>query len=227
VHAYEAAKLRAQSLRAEYGFSTPRVRRSDLRRIYQAEAIVIDFRPGLRHLRGAYFYDEEIGPTVLLAAGLPDEPTIFTMGHELKHHFIDRSAGLGFSFCAPANQAEIMEKAAEVFAAELIYPDADFIKDCGRLGMARGGCDAAAIVRLRHETQTTLSYASLSKRATHFGFAAPGALQGVAWRKLEESIFGEPVYKRVMRRRTLRPDATSFRRGVRMRPPRVSMPPPE
>jgi Zn-dependent peptidase ImmA (M78 family) len=202
VHPYEAAKLKAQELRAEYGFSTPRVRRSDLRKIYRAEAIVIDVRPHLRHLRGAYFYDEEIGPTILLAAGLPDEPTIFTMGHELKHHFIDRPAGFGFlSFCAPANQAEIMEKAAEVFAAELIYPDADFIKDCGRLGMAGGACDAAAIVRLKRTSQTTLSYASLSKRATHFGFAQPGSLQGVAWRRLEESMFGEPVYKRVMRRR--------------------------
>jgi hypothetical protein len=180
------------------------VRRSDLRKIYQAEGIIIDLRPGLRHLRGAYFYDEEIGATVLLAAGLPAEPTIFTMGHELKHHFVDRPAGLGLlSFCASANQAEVVEKAAEVFSAELIYPDADFIADCERLDIARGECDAAAIVRLKHATQTTLSYASLSKRATHFGFAAPASLDHVAWRKLEESIFGEPVYKRILRRRRL------------------------
>jgi len=201
MHPYELAKTTARALRAEYGFTTPRVRRSELRRIYQAEGIVIDFRPGLRVLRGAYFYDDEIGPSVLIAKGLPPEPTIFTMGHELKHHFIDRPAGLLESFCATTNQTDLIEKAAEIFAAELVYPDEDFIADLEHRGIVRGECDAAAIVRLKHETETTLSYASLSKRATFFRFAPAGALDHVAWRKLEESIYGEPVYKRILRRR--------------------------
>ena len=201
MHPYELAKTTAHALRAEYGFATPCVRRSDLRRIYRAEGIVIDFRRGLRTLRGAYFYDEEIGPSVLIAKGLPPEPTIFTMGHELKHHFIDHPAGLVESFCATTNMGDTMEKAAEIFAAELVYPDDDFIADLERRGIARGECDAAAIVRLKRETETTLSYASLSKRATFFRFASPGSLDRIPWRKLEESIYGEPVYKRILRRR--------------------------
>lgn len=204
MHPYELAKFTARALRKEYGFITPRVRRSDLRRIYSAEGITIDFRSGFRTLRGAYFWDEAIGPTVMLTEGLPDEPTIFTMGHELKHHFIDRTAGIGLpTYCALANRADTAEKAAEIFAAELIYPDRDFQADMKRRGIASGECDAAAIVRLKHETKTTLSYASLSKRATLFGFAPPGALDRIAWRKLEESMYGEPVYKRVQRRRRL------------------------
>jgi Zn-dependent peptidase ImmA (M78 family) len=204
MHVYEIAKFTARALRREYGFTTPTVRRSDLRRIYAAEGITIDFRSGFRTVRGAYFWDEVIGPSVMLADGLPDEPTIFTMGHELKHHFMDRSGELDFpTYCALANRAAITEKAAEIFAAELIYPDRDFQAEMKRRGIASGECDAAAIVRLKHETKTTLSYASLAKRATLFGFASPGTLDQIAWRKLEEAMYGEPVYKRIQRRRRL------------------------
>jgi len=40
-------------------------------------------------VRGAYFNDD-LGPTVMLATGLPDGPMIFTIGHELKQHLVDR-----------------------------------------------------------------------------------------------------------------------------------------
>ncbi len=199
---YEAVKQRARDLRAEYGFDSPRVTRSDLRRIYMAEGIRIDRRDGFRSLRGAYFFDEEIGPTVLLARGLPEEPTIFTMGHELKHHFLDRPAGMDLvSMCGDSNVSDLPEKAAEVFAAELVYPDAEFLIHMEQAGIARGGCDAAAIVRLKHRTRTTLSYSSLGKRAMFHGFAPEGSLLGVAWKKLEASIYGEPFYKRYAQRR--------------------------
>src|SRR5204863_211362 len=142
--------------------------------------------------RGAYFHDE-IGTHVMLAKGLPDEPTIFTMGHELKHHFLDRLEGEGFlSMCGDSNQSDLAEKAAEVFSAELIYPDADFIADVEAAGIARGGCDAAAIIRLKHRTRTTLSYTSLGKRAMFYGLAPEGSLLQVAWMKLAEEIYGEP-----------------------------------
>jgi len=62
------------------------VLRSDLRRIYRTEGIRIDLWPyKFKGLRGAYFNDE-LGPTVLLAKGLPQDPMVFTMAHELKHH---------------------------------------------------------------------------------------------------------------------------------------------
>jgi len=199
---YGKVKLVAQHLRDEYGFATPRVLRSDLRRIYGAEGIRIDLREGLRKLRGAYFYDAEIGSSVLLQRGLPTEPLIFTMGHELKHHFCDRSEDDTLvSLCSDANVSEAIEIGAEIFAAELIYPDDDFCEELDKRKIGRGQCDAAAIVRLKHDTATTLSYASLAKRATLFGYARDGALEQVRWHRLEQEMYGEPLYKRLLRRR--------------------------
>jgi hypothetical protein len=54
-----------------------------------------------------------------------------------------------------------------------------------------------------HEgVQTTLSYAGLAKRAEFYGYAPSGTLTGYrGWKKLEEELYGEPVYKRIMRAR--------------------------
>jgi hypothetical protein len=34
------------------------------------------------------------------------------------------------------------------------------------------------------------------------GLAPAGSLNAIRWKKLEEKIFGEPVYKRLLRRRS-------------------------
>jgi hypothetical protein len=140
---------------------------------------------------------------VLLQRGLPTEPLIFAMGHELKHHFCDRNEhDTLVSLCSDANVSEAIEIGAEIFAAELIYPDADFCKDLEERTIGCGECDAAVIVRLKHDTATTLSYTSLAKRAMLFGYALDGALKQVRWRRLEEEMYGEPLYKRLLRRRS-------------------------
>jgi hypothetical protein len=130
----------------------------------------------------------------MLASGLPPEPTIFTMSHELKHFLTDR--GRGLSYCDASNEEEPIEIGAEVFAAELIFPDADFIDSMRLFGISLGQCSPESIVRLKHDTATTLSYAGLTKKAYFHGFATDGALAKVRWKKLEEQIYGEPVYKR-------------------------------
>jgi hypothetical protein len=61
----------------------------------------------------------------MLAGGLPDEPTIFTMAHELKHHLVD--SGAGPVVCRTNEQTKRIEIGAEVFASELIYPEKDFM----------------------------------------------------------------------------------------------------
>ncbi|MGD0893082.1 MAG: hypothetical protein ABR923_16285, partial [Terracidiphilus sp.] len=40
-----------------------------------------------------------------------------------------------------------------------------------------------------------LSYAGIAKRAEFLGFAPQNSLAKVAWKKLEESIYGVPFYK--------------------------------
>jgi len=82
----------ALETRAKYALTSSRVLKSDMRRIYKDQGIHIDLWPyKLKKLRGAYFNDEG-GPSVMLAKGLPDDPMIFTMGHELKHHLVDRDS---------------------------------------------------------------------------------------------------------------------------------------
>jgi len=169
------------------------VLRSDLRRIYRAEGIRIDlWSYKFKGLRGAYF-DDEMGSTVLLAKGLPQDPTVFTMAHELKHHLTDR--GLPVSYCDASNQSNPIEIGAEIFAAELIYPDQDFAADLIRMSVQHGTCTPEILVRLKHDTRTTLSYAGLAKRSEFMGFSEPGSLARVKWQKLEEEIYGVPLYK--------------------------------
>jgi hypothetical protein len=196
---YNELKELARSIRSEFGLITPRVMRSDLRRIYRDREIKIDLWPQkFRTLRGAYFNDEN-GATVMLAKGLPEDPMVFTMAHELKHHL--RDAGISVSYCDPSNEREPIEIGAEVFAAELIYPENDFARDMVERNIGFGKCHPADLVRLKRETRTTLSYSGLAKRAQFLGFSNSGALIGVKWKKLEEEIYGVPFYKQFRVRR--------------------------
>lgn len=192
-------KVLAREVRSDFGLNSPRVMKSDLRKIYKHFGIRVDLWPyRLREMRGAYFNDE-YGPSVVIAKNLPDDPRIFTMAHELKHHLVDRE--LTLSYCGPDNETEPIEIGAEIFAAELIYPEQDFAEHLLELGVQYGACSAETLVRLKRETRTTLSYTGLAKRAVFMGFAQKGSLDGVQWKKLEESIYGEPIYK-VLRRRS-------------------------
>jgi hypothetical protein len=170
-----------------------------MRRIYRDQKIKIDLWPHkLRHLRGAYFNDEN-GATVMLAKDLPDDPMVFTMGHELKHHL--RDAGLSLSYCDPSNQSEPIEIGAEIFAAELIYPEEAFTKDMIARNIGFEQCTPADLVRLKRETRTTLSYTGLAKRAEFLGFCKSGAFVGIKWKKIEEEMYGLPFYKQLRARR--------------------------
>ena len=195
---YERMKSLARDVRATAGLTTPRVLKSDLRAIYRRENIRIDLWPHFKGLRGAYFNDEH-GASVVLNSSLPEDPRVFTMAHELKHHLVDRE--LGLAFCDVGNQNEEIEIGAEVFAAELIFPEQDFVAALAEMGIRKGTCTPESLVRLKTETRTTLSYAGLSKSAIRLGFAPEGTFLGVKWKKLEERINGEPVYKRIQRYR--------------------------
>lgn len=194
---YEEMKRIAREVRAEFDFTSPRVRLSDLRKVYRDRGIRIDLWAGkLKNLRGAYFNDES-GASVMIAKKLPKEQRIFTMGHELKHHIVDRT-GVN---CMDLSANEAIEIGAEVFAVELIFPEADFAAAMRAAGVGVGACSPEDIVRLKRQTETTLSFTSLAKLATHLGFAAAGTLDGVQWKKLEVRLYGEPLYKQLLRRR--------------------------
>jgi len=192
----------ARATRASHGICSPRVMKSDLRRIYAAEGIRVDLWPHrFRQMRGAYFNDN-FGPTIVIVKGMPDDPTVFTMAHELKHHLVDRD--IPIACCERNPRDEMIEVGAEIFAAEFIFPENDFAEALGQMGFTSANFCPEAIVRLKRESRTTLSYAGLVKRAEFMRFSMNGALNGVAWMKLEEKMYGEPVYKRILRQRTSR-----------------------
>jgi len=191
---YEDLKQLAREVRAENGLNSPRVLRSDLRKIYARCGIKIDLWPyKLRNLRGAFFCDN-LGMTVMLAKGLPEDPMVFTMAHELKHYFRDRE--LGLSYCDLSNENKPLEVGAEVFASEFLFPDDSFTACMETNGIALGRCLPETLVRLKRETRTTLSYAGLAIKAERLGFAARDSVTEFSgWRKLEAQLYGVPFYR--------------------------------
>src|SRR5919112_6795719 len=181
---YEDLKLLAREVRAEHGLSSPRVLPSDLMKIYSYYGIEVDEWPyRFRNLRGA-FIDDDLGPTVMIAKGLPQDPMVFTMAHELKHFFRDRD--LGISYCDQSNLKKSLEVGAEIFAAELLFPDRDFMSHMNAMGIRRDQCLPKTLIQLKRKTGTTLSYAGLAIKAERLGYAPSHSLTTIkTWRRLE------------------------------------------
>ena len=181
---YEDLRQLARQVRAENGLSSPRVLVSDLLRIYAKNGIIVDEWPHrFRYLRGA-FINDELGPTVMVAKGLPQDPKVFTMAHELKHFFRDRD--LGISYCDQSNLNKSIEVGAEIFAAELLFPDRDFVAHMRRMGVRTNQCLPKTLIQLKRRTGTTLSYAGLAIKAERLGFAPSHSLTTIkTWRRLE------------------------------------------
>jgi Zn-dependent peptidase ImmA (M78 family) len=184
---YESMKELARVTRREHGITSSRVRRSDMRRVFGKLGIRVDLWPWrFKKVRGAYFSDDA-GPTVMLAKALPPDPMIFTMAHELKHHLADSIATLCLATPSESDQCEI---GAEVFAAEFLFPEADFDARLAAMGVDRGRLVAESLVRLKVTSRTSLSYAGLIKRAVFRGYCKPGALDAVGWKALERKLYG-------------------------------------
>ena len=194
---YEDLKALARQVRAENGLTSPRVLPGDLMRIYAKYEIVLDQWPyRLRNLRGAFIHDD-LGTTIMVAKGLPQDPMVFTMAHELKHFFRDRD--LGISYCDQSNLNKSLEIGAEIFAAELLFPDRDFIAEMRMMGVRTNQCLPKTLIRLKRKTGTTLSYAGLAIKAERLGFAPSHSVTTIkTWRRLE-ALYDEPVQRRPRR----------------------------
>jgi Zn-dependent peptidase ImmA (M78 family) len=171
-------------------------------RIYAQYGIVLDEWPyRFRHLRGA-FINDHLGATIMIARGLPQDPMAFTMAHELKHFFRDRD--LGISYCDQSNLNKSLEIGAEIFAAEMLFPDRDFVAHMNMMGVRRDRCLPKTLIRLKRKTGTTLSYAGLAIKAERLGFAPAHSLTTIkTWRRLEALYSAparSPVRKSSMRR---------------------------
>lgn len=139
---------------------------------------------------------EDGDASVAIKDSLPREPMLFSLAHELKHHFSDRELIQNGSIkCGDYNANETIEKAAEVFAAEFIYPEEEFIACVATAGIQLGACTPEDVVRLKRTCNALVSYQFLSKRLLRLGFASPGTLEKVKFQNLEQQMFGVPFYK--------------------------------
>src|SRR4051812_41955524 len=98
----------------------------EINKIYSAEGIKINYRDsgGFKKLKAAYFHDAD-GVDVIINKKLPPEVRIFALIHELKHHYTDTDRLKGMVACY--DEAPLIEKSAEVFAAEFIWPESMFL----------------------------------------------------------------------------------------------------
>lgn len=210
---YRLMRALAQSKRREYGIATADIRISSIQKIYRLEKIKIDRREKLSaRIRGAYFCDDG-DCSVLLNNGLPPQPKLFTLVHELKHHFVDRGAIEGGKIqCGSYNANQTIEIGAEVFAAEFIYPESEMRALLGSLGVNSENCDEQVIVRIKRAVPVPVSFRFVLKRLVWFRITPRGKFDKTKFTKIEEQMYGTPLYKRGWFK-DYRRRKTAYRRG--------------
>jgi Zn-dependent peptidase ImmA (M78 family) len=196
---YEDLLRLAREKRTLHGVRTEAFGLMQVRKIYKIEGVRIDYWPLPYKLKGLYMC-EDGDCSVAIQKSLPDEPKLFTLVHELKHHYRDREAlGSGIIPCGDYNANELIEKGAEVFAAEFIYPESEFAEDLAPWGVVVW--KAENVVHLKRNCKAKVSYRFLCKRLERLGLVPVGHFNGVQFQKLEEQIFGVPFYRRYRGRR--------------------------
>ena len=191
---YEDLKFLARQKRAKYCVNTAAFGLSQVRVIYREEGIRIDHWPLPRKIKALYMCADG-DCSVALQPTLPYEPKLFALIHELKHHYRDRQAlGKNLFHCGDYDANELIEKGAEVFAAEFIYPEFEFAEDLENLGITIR--KASNIVELKRNCKAKVSYHFIRKRLERLGLIVSGQFDGVQFQKLEDSIYGVPFYRR-------------------------------
>jgi len=191
---YEDLKRLALEKRAEHRVQTGCFGLSEVRVIYKEEGIRIDHWPLPRKVKALYMCDDG-DCSVALQRALPYEPKLFALIHELKHHYRDKAAlGTGVIHCGDYDANELIEKGAEVFAAEFIYPEAEFAADLQKSGITVR--EASDVVEVKRNCKAKVSYRYICKRLERLGLVNPGQFDGVQFQKLEDKLYGVPFYRR-------------------------------
>ena len=192
---YEAMKLLAAQKRRQYAVVTDSLGLQKVRAIYKSEGITIDLWKTSGRIRAVYMCDNN-DPSVLVNRTLPKEPRLFAMVHELKHHYCDQSVlKNGEIRCGDYNANELIEKAAEVFAAEFIYPEQEFLKCAESLRLVHGRVTPETVVEFKRVCGAPVSYKFLTKRLEWFNLIERGEFAKVKFQKLEYEIYGTPIYQ--------------------------------
>lgn len=182
--------------RSQHKIETAKFGLRAIREIYKAEGVTIDTLPVRSpRIRAAYFCDED-DFSVLIKESLPQEAKLFALVHELKHHYLDQEPiNSGEIVCGDYNANEEIEKGAEVFAAEFIYPEQEMLTLINEMGITQQSCSPQKIVEFKRRSPAKVSYTFIRKRFEWFGLCGKGQYTKVQFQKLEESLYGPPIYK--------------------------------
>ncbi|PYX52757.1 MAG: hypothetical protein DMG76_28325 [Acidobacteria bacterium] len=196
---FENLKALAREKRAHHAVRTHSFGLREVRKIYKDEGVRIDPWPLPPKIKAMYMCaDGDF--SVAVQRKLPDEPKLFALVHELKHHYLDQEAiENGVVLCGDYNQNELIEKGAEVFAAEFIYPESEFYELVQSQNVVRW--EAETIVHLKRRISAKVSYTFIRKRLKRLGLIVRGEYDHLRFQKLEEQMFGLPFWKTRTRRR--------------------------
>ncbi len=187
---YAQAREMARTKRIEHNVRTSDLNVNVLKKILKNEGVRVDLVSAIgNRIRAAYFSDED-GCSIMLKKSLPQEPKMFALAHELKHHLMDRELiAEGKIRCGDYNKNKVTEIAAEVFAAEFIFPEEEMCAFVSSLGITVGVCNKEHIVEIKRQSPVPISYIFIQKRLTRMGIIADGQYKGVQFQKLEESLY--------------------------------------
>lgn len=193
---YNELRALALAKRAEYGVVTATLNLTVVRNIYKKEGIAIDLQKLKGYKIKAAYYCDNHDYSVLVSKDLPREPKLFALVHELKHHYRDQEEILsGEIRCGDYNANELIEKGAEVFAAEFIYPEAEMKALISQMDITAANVTAERIVEFKRNAPASVSYTFVRKRFARFEICPMEQYKNVQFTKLEEEIHGLPIYK--------------------------------
>ena len=193
---YQDMRNLALAKRVQYGVDTASLGLRVVRRIYKTEGIKIDsWNIKGQTLRAAYFCEND-DYSVLVNKNLPRQPKLFSLVHELKHHYVDQEKIKdGRIKCGDYNANQVIEIGAEIFAAEFIYPEDEMQKLAAQLGISETNCSPEQVILTKRHCPVPVSYKFVVKRFEWFGFCRRGQFSKVQFQKLEERLYGLPIYK--------------------------------
>jgi Zn-dependent peptidase ImmA (M78 family) len=193
---YQNLRKLAQAKRIEYGVTTSTLNLTLIRKIFKSEGVKIDsWDLKGRNIKAAYFCDNE-DASILVNKNLPPIPKLFALVHELKHHLEDQDSIRGGELqCGDYNANELIEKGAEVFAAEFIYPESEMLELATKMKINSDSCTPEQIVRFKKICPAKVSYQFITKRFERFRFWKPANYGDIKFQNLEEKMYGTPTYK--------------------------------
>lgn len=191
---FENLKKLAREKRKFYNVDTAHFGLREVRAIYKAEDIRIDNYFSKGKIKALYMCDDG-HYSVAVQKTLPDEPKIFALIHELKHHYCDQELlKKGHIHCGDFNMSDPIEVGAEIFAAEFIYPLEEFSQDISPLKIKTWTKED--IVKFKKICKAKVSYRFLCRRLAELGLINFKEFEKVKFQNLEDQMYGAPYHRR-------------------------------